>query len=41
MAIVDSGIRVEPDAVRDAVKAYAELKVDELIFIPALAEVVR
>ena len=41
VAIVDSGIRARPDAVRDAVKAYAELKVDELIFIPALAEVVR
>ncbi|MGV9853022.1 LLM class flavin-dependent oxidoreductase [Streptomyces sp. NPDC003442] len=37
--IVDSGICAGPDAVRDAVRAYAELEVDELIFIPALADI--
>ncbi|MEV6133697.1 LLM class flavin-dependent oxidoreductase [Streptomyces violaceusniger] len=36
--IVDSGICAGPDAVREAVKAYSELGVDEIIFTPALAD---
>ncbi|WP_055554891.1 LLM class flavin-dependent oxidoreductase [Streptomyces sp. NBRC 110028] len=37
--LVNSGICAEPDAVRDAVKTYSDLGVDELIFIPALADI--
>jgi alkanesulfonate monooxygenase SsuD/methylene tetrahydromethanopterin reductase-like flavin-dependent oxidoreductase (luciferase family) len=37
--IVDSGICAGPDAVRSAVKAYAELGADEIIFNPALDDI--
>lgn len=37
--LVSSGICAGPDAVRDAVEAYSELGVDEVMFTPAVADI--
>lgn len=37
--LVDSGICAGPEAVRDAVEAYSELGVDEVMFTPAVADI--